>query len=112
MTKRRVCGNIDANRLVERCKGALLKHLVGSIVKPLEQLGYIEFPDKTPCMIGSHQIVTIDLPFECRCGKTCKFQWSVQRKILEKGCGSYTCPSSEYAVQEDGDVITLHHRGS
>ena len=109
MTKRRVCGNIDANRLVERCKGALLKHLVGSIVKPLEQLGYIEFPDKTPCMIGSHQIVTIDLPFECRCGKTCKFQWSVQRKILEKGCGSYTCPSSEYAVQEEGDVITLHH---
>ena len=39
-----------------------------------------------------------------------KLQCSVGRGVLEKGCGSYSCPCDEYAVQTDqeGD-ITLHH---
>ena len=112
-------GNVEVGRLVERCKGLHLKSLVERLAPALTQLGYTEFPDKTPCMIGSHNIVTIELPDQCAgdergapCTRPIKFQWSVKRGVLEKGCGSYNCPCDEYAVQtgdSDEAEVTLHH---
>ena len=115
MTKKRarIEGAVTIDRLVERCRGPYLKTLINQIAPAITGLGYDSFNDKTPCMIGSHKIVTLELPDECLsvgCPRPVKLQWSVCRGVLEKGCGSYDCPCDEYAVQTDqqGD-ITLHH---
>ena len=87
-------GDVDVDRLIERCRGVHLKCLVRQLGPALNALGYTKFKDKTPCMIGSHNIVTIELPDDCagpgpggKCPRPVKLQWSVKRDILERGCG-------------------------
>ena len=121
MTKRQnpFGSSVTIERLIERCKGMQLKTLVGQIAPALTALGYREFKDKTPCMIGSHNIVTIELCDVCPqcnggipCPRPVKIQWSVNRGVLERGCGSYDCPCDEYAVQTNDNTensVTLHH---
>ena len=111
MTKKRarIEGAVTIDRFIERCRGSHLKSLINQIAPAITALGYNSFNDKTPYMIGSHNIVTLELPDDCLNSPGCS-QWSVGRGVLEKGCGSYSCPCDEYAVQTDkeGD-ITLHH---
>ena len=105
MTKRKAFsgGPVSLDRLVERCKGKLLKARMSQIAPAIEGLGYKELPDKTPCMIGNHQIITVELSDECAgthedggpCRRPVKLQWNYHRGILERCCGSYTCPSDE-----------------
>ena len=57
--------SVTIERLIERCKGMQLTTLVGQLAPALSSLGYREFKDKTPCMIGSHNIVTVELCDEC-----------------------------------------------
>ena len=122
MTKRKAFsgGPVSLDRLVERCKGKLLKARMSQIAPAIEGLGYRELPDKTPCMIGNHQIITVELPDECAGTREdggpgrrpVKLQWNYHRGILERCCGSYNCPSDEYRVQMDDNtdgLVTLHH---
>ena len=67
MTKKRarIEGAVTIDRVKERCRGAHLQNLIKQIAPAITALGYDSFNDKTPCMIRSHNIVTIELPDDC-----------------------------------------------
>ena len=92
MTKKRARkeGAVTIDRLKERCRGAYLKRLIDQIAPAITALGYDSFNDKTPCMIGSHNIVTLELPDEClnspECGNNPAYPFAVSFWVFVSFC--------------------------